>query len=399
MMTPVYIGAASADQKKEQNEYVPRKQYEKLEQEVEVLKAQMRLLLEREPPADQSLSPANDPVAQQAEAQTSKTDQPAISAQTVSNTPLNEGFENKYDIGVAEGSRQKEAEESRTELDTFLRRQVVLFNRGELALEFNLAYSHDTTANACFDTNLGISSRCQRNSIVAPKFITRTVDTGLLARYGLIDDLELDVGIAYGYIDQEQNFTPFDVPSPVRHNTSLGVGDLGWALRYTAWPESGYIPNITLNLNAKSRTGDEDKRLGTGFWNVGGGISFLKTIDPVVFFGSIGYTAVLERQGINPGDQIPYSVGTGFSLNDRVSFLASLVGAAVRETQFNGREIPGTSRDIHTFNFSATIQLTKRLFIEPFVAIGLTEDANDFVVGFNVPYRFDGRFPLPFFDD
>ena len=54
---------------------------------------------------------------------------------------------------------------------------------------------------------------------------------------------------------------------------------------------------MTLNVNAKSDTGDTDRGLGTGQWDVGTGVSLVKTIDPVVFFGSLGYTWTLEQEG------------------------------------------------------------------------------------------------------
>ena len=82
--------------------------------------------------------------------------------------------------------------------------------------------------------------------------------------------------------------------------------------------EAGLKPDLILELNVKSRTGD-DPLLGSGHWNVGGGIRFVRTIDPAVFFASLGYTVTLEHNDRNPGNQFNYQFGMGFSLNDRVS--------------------------------------------------------------------------------
>lgn len=398
-----------------EDEYVPKKDYEKLKREVEILKAQMHSLVTKgvQPEQGAQAAAATTP---QAETESSEIPDPEDSPQAEADPPADEVPQTQDSLGIAEGSRQLEADESRRELDTFLRGQKVLFKRGELQVEFGLAYSKDTA-----QTNLGFipettsetSTQVETTSVtstrVAPKVITRSADMSVLARYGLFDDLEFDLTIPYGYIEQEQNFSPFDVPEPLRRSDSVGIGDISLGLRYTAWPESGNIPNITLNLNAKSKTGNDNNDvtntanqstgLGTGFWNVGARISLVKTIDPVVFFGSIGYTATLKEGGRDPGDQIPYSFGTGFSMNDRVSFSTSLSGSVVRRTEVNGRGIAGSSANINSLQLSSTIQLTKRLFVEPFVGFGLNDEATDFIVGFNVPYRFERLFPLPFFHE
>jgi hypothetical protein len=140
---------------------------------------------------------------------------------------------------------------------------------------------------------------------------------------------------------------------------------------------------------------------------VGAGVSLVKTIDPVVLFGSLGYTWTLEEGDVNfgtpisgnvdPGDQILYSLGMGFSLNHRVSFSMAMGGAAIRRTEVNGREVSGSGLDINSLQFTTTVQLAKRVYVEPVVGFGLTDEASDFLVGINVPFGFEERFPLPFF--
>jgi hypothetical protein len=129
---------------------------------------------------------------------------------------------------------------------------------------------------------------------------------------------------------------------------------------------------------------------------VGTGVSLVKTIDPVVFFGSLGYTWTLEQGDADPGDQIPYSIGMGFSLNDRVSVSMAMAGAAIRRTEIDGNEIGGSGLDINSLQFTTTVQMAKRVYVEPFVGFGLTDESPDFLVGINVPVGLEGRFPLPF---
>ncbi len=414
-----------------ESQFVPKQDYEKLKQEVEALKAQMRLLVNKELPEEHSTETvaASTPSSsaqqtkrksEQSETQTqevgdqqhpkteSKSSQTAEreeEQQTKDEAKAKEKSDNKNDISVAEGSREKEAEVSKRELDTFLRGQKVLFKSGELVLEYNLAYSRDTAVNS-FGVN---PANGQPTS--TPKLISSSVNTGLLFRYGLADDLELDVTIPFGYSDQKQDARPFAFPdgTQIRRSESLGLGDVNGSLSYTAWPETGNMPSITFNVNAKSNTGEsatfggtgvsQSNGLGNGFWSVGGGVSLTKTIDPVVFFGSIGYVASLEEGGIDPGDQVSYSFGSGFSMNDRVSLSMALSGAVARRAKINGEEVVGSSVNINTLQLTSTIKLSKGLFVEPFVSFGLNKEAQDFMVGFNVPFRFDRRFPLPFVHD
>lgn len=357
-------GVSYAYEKRLDNQ-VSREEYEKLKQELEALKAQMRLLLDKEAPTRPE--PKQAAGAAQVETKPGAAAQPADS--------------------ISPGDREKEAEEAKAQLDEFLRQQKLLFKPGELQLEVSVSYAQDTSENIF-------------------KFETRSVNTSLTARYGLAEDLEFVLGVPFAFIEQEQGSSPFVVGSTRTRTDNVGLGDISGSLRYAAWREEAIRPDVVLFLLGQSPTGDEDRglRLNTltlnaGHWNVGAGVTLVKTIDPVVFFGSLGYTATLEQRGIDPGDQIPYSIGMGFSLNDKVSISTVLAGAAVRRTEVNGEESVGSAREFATLQFITTAPLSKNLYLEPFVGVGLTEEASDFLVGISVLYRLEGRFPLPFFRD
>ena len=350
------------------DDQVSRKEYEKLKQELEALKAQMRLLLDKEAP--RRPEPKQAAGAAQVETKPGAAAQPAES--------------------ISPGDREKEAEEAKAQLDEFLRRQKLLFKPGELQLEVSASYAQDTSE---------IDTSSVENIF---KFETRSVNTSLTARYGLAEDLEFVLGVPFAFIEQERS-SPFVAGSTRTRTDNVGLGDISGSLRYAAWREEAIRPDVVLFLLGESPTGDGDRlntlTLNARHWNVGAGVTLVKTIDPVVFFGSLGYTATLEQRGIDPGDQIPYSIGMGFSLNDKVSIATVLAGAAVRRTEFNGEEIVGSAREFASLQFITTAPLWKNLYLEPFVGVGLTEEASDFFVGISVLYRLEGRFPLPFFRD
>lgn len=391
------------------DEYVPKKDYVKLEQEVGTLKAQMQLLLEKLALTEQDLNKGQRPKAQeQTKAKKPEPQKIAKSSQTKDNKPVkvkpkknNERIEGDKEI-----TREDEAKEAKRGLDTFLRGKKVLYKPGELELEFNLAYGQDTSVNTFGFAPVTNASKSNAKST------NRSVDSSLTMRYGIAGDLEFTLAVPYGYFEHDADNQPFNevrdgegnldetlTTAPVSHTNAVGVGDVGGSLSYNVFSESGNIPSVTLSLSSQVPTGNYNKGLGTGFWGVGGSISLVKTIDPVVFFGSLGYSAAFEERGIDPSDQVSYSMGAGYSMNDRVSFSTSLSGRLTGRTEVNGIDRPGTSMDVHSLQFNTTIQLTKRLFIEPFIDFGLTKDASDFAVGLRFPYRFGEKFPLPFLSD
>lgn len=274
----------------------------------------------------------------------------------------------------SEGDRQKEAEEIRRLQEFYLRNQSVFIRKGEAIVEFNNFYSTDE--------NLRLVQLSPTTATIV-QTTSRFYDTTLFGRYGLAPGLEFDL-IAPVFVHAEQQF---NVGTGTNTTTSNGVGDIAAALRYQIFYETGSRPSVIVDVQGKSRTAETTIR-GSGNYNVGGGISLVKSIDPVVFFGRLGYTETLAYGGRNNGNIVNYSLGMGFSLNDRVAFNMQLVGAVVGRTQLRGQVIDGSSLEIVNLLFSTTILATKKLFLEPIVGIGLTDDAFDTTIGLRIPYRF-----------
>jgi hypothetical protein len=267
---------------------------------------------------------------------------------------------------------REEAEAAQRAMDIFLREQKVLIRRGELWLELNSFYSTDSRHDfAGSGTAVGLA-----------EVRTQSAESTLILRYGLLNDLEADLRVPFVYAEQEIDFGVTRL-----RREEAGLGDVGAGLRYQVWRERPGSPDVVLSLEGKSRTGDEPL-LGTGHWNVGGSVALVKTFDPVVIFGRLGYTATLERQGRDPGDEVFYQLGIGYSLNDRVSVSTQLIGAVVGHTELDGATLRRSHLDVISLQFGVTALVTRRLFIEPVVSVGLSKDAPDAVVGVNLLYRF-----------
>jgi hypothetical protein len=265
-----------------------------------------------------------------------------------------------------EESLEQAAEEARRALDLFLRQEKIIFRPGEFGFELGMFYRTGTDEEF-------VSVGSLRS---LAKITNRAGFATLTARVGLLRDLQFDVTLPIGVAKRE-----IDVGVARLRRDDEGLGDITGRLRYGLWAERGARPDVILDVTATSGTTSLESLLGTGFWQVGGGVTLVKTIDPVVLFGRLGYTAVLERNGRDPADQFSYLFGTGFSLTDRVSVNARVSGIAGGRAQVNGRAIPGTSLDVLSMQFAVTTRVTRRLYVEPFVSAGLTDDAPDAVVG------------------
>jgi Putative MetA-pathway of phenol degradation len=267
---------------------------------------------------------------------------------------------------------REEAEEAQRAMDIFLREQKVLIRRGELWGELDSFYSTDSR-----DDFIGSG-----NSVSLAKVQTKSVVSTLVLRYGLLNDLEADLRVPFVWAEQDVDFGVGR-----QHREQAGLGDVSASLRYQVWHERAGSPDILLSLEGKAPTGDEPL-LGTGHWDVGATIAVVKTFDPVVLFARAGYIATLEARGRDPGDQVLYQMGIGYSLNERVSVSTQLNGAVVGSTTINGTTVRRSNLDIINLQFSVTALITRRLYVEPFVGVGLSKDAPDAVVGINILSRF-----------
>jgi hypothetical protein len=288
--------------------------------------------------------------------------------------------------GNEQEDRRKEAEEAARLRDLFLRQEKIFIQRGEFLGELNTFYNTDERT---------ILTTAADGTVEAARVQRRITEVLLIGRYGLWDNLELDLLVpVFVYAVQE-----LDIGDQEINQEKGGFGDVAAALRYQIIAERGAIPDVILDINGKSKTGD-DNLIGTGNWNLGAGITLVKTIDPVVLFGRVGYTWTLDsREDVisdigptrvtrSPGDVIEYRAGLGFSLNDRVSFNFAVDGAYVGSTKLDGREQRDSSLELLTLSLSTTVLVTNRLFVEPLVGVGLTDDAFDTFVGIRLPYRF-----------
>jgi hypothetical protein len=253
--------------------------------------------------------------------------------------------------------------------ETFIRGEKVVLPKGKLETEVNVTYYDNSQIGL-------LGSR------------DRTLTFPLTARYGITNRLlgVVTVPFAIGWRE---------VPGETKtatHQTG-GLADLSFGLQYQILTERAVRPDLMFFLLASSDTGKGGYQLpttqtplGTGFWQINPGFSLVKTVDPVVLFGSLSYTHFFEKSGFQPGEAVNPVLGTGFAVNDEIALSFKLAGSFITRAKYRGQEF---GRVLSPFSFYFTLDkyVTNTSYLEPSVGIGLTADAPDFSFGLSYVLR------------
>lgn len=195
--------------------------------------------------------------------------------------------------------------------------------------------------------------------------------------------------------------------------SQAALGDVSFGLRYQPFPVKIGAVNTTLFATLSTATGDSPYKInpdtevssGKGYYSVGGGVSMSKVVDPVVLFGSVGFTHafdvtdVYQRRGsryleeVQTGDSLSFSFGLAYSLSYEVSLSASYQQSYNFESQFlfsNGDNIASEDSTSSVVNMSLGLRTAKNRIINFSFGYGLTEDSPDVLLGLSIPVDIKG---------
>ncbi|WP_420958543.1 hypothetical protein [Burkholderia gladioli] len=249
-------------------------------------------------------------------------------------------------------------------------------------------------------------------------------------RYGLTSRINVDVDVPYVY--RTSSFIVGGAGGAAStlsdaSGTSHALGDVNFGIYYQFLKETQNLPDVVGSLRVKAPTGTSPFGIklrqidpnntnlvapdtlptGTGFWSITAGMSVLKTYDPIVLFGSLSYTYNVARSfsdissvvgqtqpaKVKLGDivQIGGGVALAFSERDSASVAYTLAFEPETKTKAPGeswQKVPGSQTTASTLNFGLNHVFNKHLTMNASVAVGLTPDAPNFVVGVRFPYTF-----------
>jgi hypothetical protein len=271
-----------------------------------------------------------------------------------------------------------------------------LLKKGERTLTYGFDYSltRDTQIQTFRANNsvVGVAAQSEAQHTFTNSF---TFD------YGVWDNLTFSVRLPFvAAYDTERSIDTYS------------LGDISTSLRWQPWTSVRGRPSTTLYATLGLPTGqspydiDPNTALstGNGYYSLGGGANLSYVIDPVVLFGSLGYTynlpvddvhqvrggRLLEK--VEPGSTLSYSMGFAYALSYDVSLSTSYQMAyTLKPTYtFADEEVEGTEQTSAIMNFSLGLRTSPDYIVNVNAGFGMTEDSPDVLLGVSMPLDIKG---------
>lgn len=301
-----------------------------------------------------------------------------------------------------EALQQKEAdvtqEKNLEQVFQATEKQYSLLRAGDMSMQFGGNYSYYRDDR--IDININNSGEINRFRI--ENDAQHSFGASLSLDYGIWNNLTFNTNLPVAY--------KYDTQKDV---SQAALGDVSFGLRYQPFPVKVGAANTTLFGTFSTATGDSPYEINTrnelssgkGYYSIGGGVSMSKVIDPVVLFGSVGYTHAFDATGLNQqrsgrvlesvetGDSLSFSFGMAYSLSYEVSLSASYQQAYNFETRFvfqNGDVVPSEDSTSSVMNMSLGLRTAKNRIINFSFGYGLTEDSPDVLLGLSIPVDMKG---------
>lgn len=319
------------------------------------------------------------------------------------------------------------AEERPIELAVLENQASVVTRRGALTAEFQADYARADRSRAVFR---GIELV---QAVLVGVFDINESRQNILSvsgalRYGVTDRFELGVRVPFIHRSDTSIVAPVagstnndpaaTIDSSVRGSN---IGDIEVTARYQLLDGQNGLPYLIGNLQGVIPTGTDPFEIsrdalgrpskaatGAGFWGISPSITAIMPSDPVVLFGTLGYTFNLGKSVntrippvlidyVNPGDAISGSAGIGISFNQRTTLNLGYAHAWALGTKTRTSLLmptaawPGMrdskSRDLQIgrFLFGVTYRVNERSSLNWSVEVGATEDATDLRTVLRIP--------------
>lgn len=327
-----------------------------------------------------------EPVAQKSSEEEKARKPAAATAATEPAKPANEakGAGEAETIGVPPPREQPQ----------FLRNDSVLMTPGDYQWEIGVSYARNLNQSP-------VGQIIGESSFVGNlRRVNRVLQMPLELRIGLTENLQGSVSLPVGWANQE-----ISIATAGLTDESFGIGDLTLGLTRLIRQGDLTEPNILGFFSLSIPTGqsslatsldDPSIALGRGFYSMTTGLTVTKTIDPLVFFFGGGYQHNFEASfsqvgRLNPGNGAFYRLGVGYAVNSNVSLSTAFTGAFLDKAELNDIRLGGTAREPLSLRIAATVvnkkkSVRKARTVEPFVNLGLNEDATDTILGVTWTY-------------
>ena len=306
---------------------------------------------------------------------------------------------------------------------TQFERDYVLLGQWEFEFEENFSYTY-YSANQIF---------LESFAILDPVFLTLGkfgiesakrhifVNTFFL-RVGLLDNLQFEISVPLVYrYDMVAVAAGTGQTQRDRSMDRSGIGDVAFSFSLQPIKETSTRPAMVVNLGYKTRTGvgpfeiDTQRQVptGSGYDSVRLGLNLIKSIDPAVIYGGLGYIynipvdvnrvisspqqgqstpQSIYLKGLDPGDSFSFNLGMAYALSYLVSvnfqYLQTYTLLTRVYTDSGAAFVPNSILNSALFKIGAGITAGKNIPINFGVYIGLTDDAPDYMIDLRIPVKF-----------
>ena len=330
--------------------------------------------------------------------------------------------------GTAEDAQRAQDAESRSVADV-KQQNTALFNR-RLTLENGISYNRYDRKQVTLNGFLALDAIFLGN-IAIENVESDTLNYNLAARWGLSPRLSLNLDVPYiarKTVYQKGGAGGAAAAIAQEETDGSGLGDISASANWKLFGERGPWPETVLNVGVTAPTGQEpygipwrvlerdadnfirfavpeEQPTGNGLWQATVGLSAVKTTDPAILFGNVGYVRSFARDfddldnnplTVNPGrvelgDAFYFGAGVAFAFNERTSLSISFsdrLNARAR-TRYDGGDwvkLIGSDANAATLSLGVTHAMTPSATFVGVLGIGLTPDAPDFNLTVKVPY-------------
>lgn len=314
-----------------------------------------------------------------------------------------------------------------------------LLKPGSFQIDTNLGYSYSESTRLII-TGFSVLPLIVLGTLESERVKNTALSPALTLRYGFMKDFQGQISIPVTYQTQSRIRLSNDIAALVSEEASqLGIGDIDFGITYQPLYEKGWIPDLTVGLRARLPTGrsqfdifedmvrqgpfttiedfvrrlsGEGLPIGSGFYGTTISLGASKAYDPIVLFGSLGYTYYLERTvkivqiaglpaeggivlhpvtaevDIKPGDSVFFSLGAAVALTGQVSVNFSFSDRITFKSKQDGQQIGASDTNVGQFNAGITLGLARGFVVEFGGSIGLTPEAPSFGLSLGVVKSF-----------
>ncbi|MCH2212563.1 MAG: hypothetical protein MK110_14765 [Fuerstiella sp.] len=233
------------------------------------------------------------------------------------------------------------------------------------------------------------------DDVVDARLLRRTLYVPFALRYGVADGVQLFANLPVGWSKNEVAFPGYDAVDNVGWIGDVTVG----ATCVLGDPGPGE-PDTIGSLALTAPTGnttlltnflEPEAQMGLGHFALSASLTSIRTIDPLIVFHGFGLVYQFDDRfhgrtiHVEPGMEFNYRFGVGFAVNNKVTLSSAVLGAYVLSSKVNNERLPESTLEPITMRFAVTIADGDCLQ-EPFIQIGVTDDASTATLGWVVTY-------------